>query len=387
MVFAGDSWLNADIVEFGDQDLIEEVTGDGLVYGLGMDGFGGPRWFRDGQPSAVHWLENIPAEAMAKAKDGKGKILFDMSNEGPAFHDGWMLLFHTECAKASLPLDRCVLLQQNRRFEEDYRAWAISHHQATMRCLVYDHFPRRLLSGLAADRHDAYSPASIRSKRYICLNYTPRPERTGFVSWLLARGAEQSGYLSYATHRKDGEHDSFGLPTWFPEKEAVQRGLDLLKARAPLQVDLEKGAPEVPVFKMAPIELYQDASFSIVIETEASAGDVVRITEKSLKPLAYGHPMIVLGNAFSLRILRLWGFETFPELFDESYDEVVDPSARAALVMKEVGRVIDMDEAALDTILLSLRPRLEKNMMIANSVLARNYKESWDRRLLQDIVR
>jgi hypothetical protein len=44
------------------------------------------------------------------------------------------------------------------------------------------------------------------------------------------------------------------------------------------------------------------------------------ITEKTFKPIALRHPFMVYGHSGTLSRLHELGFETFPEMFDESYD-------------------------------------------------------------------
>jgi len=76
---------------------------------------------------------------------------------------------------------------------------------------------------------------------------------------------------------------------------------------------------------------YDDSYFSIIPETPTG----VFITEKTTKVLYHGHPFIMFNlvdeasdldsetiTVGALKQLRDWGFETFPELFDESYDEL-----------------------------------------------------------------
>jgi hypothetical protein len=48
--------------------------------------------------------------------------------------------------------------------------------------------------------------------------------------------------------------------------------------------------------------------------------DRVLISEKGYKPIAFYHPFVILGPGGILQSLRNFGFETFDNLFDESYD-------------------------------------------------------------------
>lgn len=64
---------------------------------------------------------------------------------------------------------------------------------------------------------------------------------------------------------------------------------------------------------------YNDTYFSVVAETTVDPGDLF-ISEKTFKPIAYYHPFLVLGQPGILDYLKSQGFETFDNLFDESYD-------------------------------------------------------------------
>jgi hypothetical protein len=64
----------------------------------------------------------------------------------------------------------------------------------------------------------------------------------------------------------------------------------------------------------------------------------VFISEKSLKPLAMQHPFILVATPGTLAEIRSFGFETFPELWDESYDLVADFDQRLLLIMRQVYR-------------------------------------------------
>jgi len=64
-----------------------------------------------------------------------------------------------------------------------------------------------------------------------------------------------------------------------------------------------------------------DSYFSVVNETKTN-DTASFVTEKITKTFYYGHPFILIGGKNVLKELRSMGFETFPELFDESYDSM-----------------------------------------------------------------
>jgi hypothetical protein len=84
-------------------------------------------------------------------------------------------------------------------------------------------------------------------------------------------------------------------------------------------------------------EWYNRTQFSVVVETAMTRGPrEVFITEKTTKPLAMRHPFITLACPETLALLRAAGFETYNNLFDETYDTVLDEHERIRNVYQQV---------------------------------------------------
>jgi hypothetical protein len=62
----------------------------------------------------------------------------------------------------------------------------------------------------------------------------------------------------------------------------------------------------------------------------------VFLSEKSYKPLGMLHPFMIVGQQHTLKCIRQSGFETFPELWDESYDDEINFYKRIELIMKNI---------------------------------------------------
>jgi hypothetical protein len=75
----------------------------------------------------------------------------------------------------------------------------------------------------------------------------------------------------------------------------------------------------------------------LVTETVAT-GRRHHLTEKTFKPIAMGMPFIIVGTQGSLRYLRSYGFRTFGDLWDESYDDEPDDSRR----IEKIAQVLKM---------------------------------------------
>jgi hypothetical protein len=75
------------------------------------------------------------------------------------------------------------------------------------------------------------------------------------------------------------------------------------------------------------IQDYETTDIEVVLETLFD-DNRLHLTEKSLRPIACGQPFILAGTHGSLEYLRKYGFKTFSDVWDESYDTIVNPDER-----------------------------------------------------------
>tara|TARA_B110000503_G_scaffold140740_1_gene232404 strand:- start:7116 stop:8198 length:1083 start_codon:yes stop_codon:yes gene_type:complete len=76
---------------------------------------------------------------------------------------------------------------------------------------------------------------------------------------------------------------------------------------------------------------------SIVLETVYDQR--IHLTEKTLRPIACGHPFMILNGPGALETIRSYGFKTFQPYIDESYDSEQDPEKRMDKVLAEMHRI------------------------------------------------
>lgn len=73
--------------------------------------------------------------------------------------------------------------------------------------------------------------------------------------------------------------------------------------------------------------------------------DHLFLCEKSYKPIAAQHPLLMVSTPGNLAYLRSQGFETFSELFDESYDNITDWKQR---VQNIISVLSEFDSRSVD---------------------------------------
>lgn len=108
---------------------------------------------------------------------------------------------------------------------------------------------------------------------------------------------------------------------------------------------------------LVPWEIYNRTWFSVVCETLGS-GRVFLSAEKVAKCLQARRLFVVFAIQNFLQQYRDWGFETFADVIDESYDREPNDLARWSQAFEQVQSLCSQDLAA---VLTKCKPRLDHN--------------------------
>jgi hypothetical protein len=232
----------------------------------------------------------------------------------------------------------------------------------------------------------------------LCLNFTPRFHKTLFLLQLIQDQIWDLGHISFGGFSLRG-HRATQLRKFVNYLNSVEGWGDKPARLAQLVPELDGHGQvlfgELPRTKTDPNRIkapyydmdlreHDDSWFTVVSETEMEGPR--RITEKSLKPLLSFHPFIVLGNAGSLELIRELGFRTFPGYFQEGYDRELDPAVRFEMVVDEVRRLCSLDEAKLKRMEEEVDDILVHNARWGLVEMPVVYRETVDRRLLDEIL-
>lgn len=190
-----------------------------------------------------------------------------------------------------------------------------------------------------------------RKYHYLCLNRnSERHHRPQLVLELIKNDIFQKGKVSLLRSK--------GLEEFSKSNKDYQ---NLIVNRYPFVLDHEN--PE-KVSQMhgylTKKDMWLNTYFSIVTETSVLKNTVF-ITEKTIRPMIYYHPFIVWGNPKTLESLKKLGFETFPEFFNEEYDNIVDNDKRLKCIMDSVNKLCDKDLSEMYDLYQEVKPKLIHN--------------------------
>jgi hypothetical protein len=108
------------------------------------------------------------------------------------------------------------------------------------------------------------------------------------------------------------------------------------------------------------VEDYNCTDFEVVLETLFD-DQRLHLTEKSLRPIACGQPFILCANHGSLQYLRDYGFKTFGDVIDESYDNIEDPYQRMLAIISVMKSIAGWSEAQRNSNMQKIQEITEYN--------------------------
>lgn len=103
-----------------------------------------------------------------------------------------------------------------------------------------------------------------------------------------------------------------------------------------------------------------NTSFLHVV-TETVWQDKIHFTEKIFKPIVLHQPFVVAQAPGSLKYLQSYGFKTFDNWWNESYDDIHDPKQRLNAIAKIINDIGNKDIRELEKLRMEMAEVLEHN--------------------------
>jgi hypothetical protein len=201
------------------------------------------------------------------------------------------------------------------------------------------------------------------NKVFMCYNHLIseyRSYRLHLVSNLLEQDLVKYGSVSLSLA------DSTG--TW---QDAIESPVNPLDSRARVKIYHALKQLNAPLVADTPkvngaysanlnIDHLTDALFHIVTET-VFYQNKLHLTEKVFKPIVAKRPFILAGAVGNLEYLRGYGFKTFGQWIDESYDTESDNYLRIEMITVEVNKLCLMSKNQLNEMYADMQETLEYN--------------------------
>lgn len=180
---------------------------------------------------------------------------------------------------------------------------------------------------------DHVPPADIahghKDLHFLSINNRASPHRQLTYYFFEKFDLRKKSYFSYHGSLKRSSLKSHNeLSDNYPPDNSIWylNGLDLNQLNAQLPVTIpgdvfDNSVTEDCDWTHGQEFFYKNTFCSVVLDTYCSE-DYVVLDEKVFKPIAYGHPFLLLCNQGGLKTLQSIGFKTFGDFWDESYDDL-----------------------------------------------------------------
>ena len=212
--------------------------------------------------------------------------------------------------------------------------------------------------------------------RFICLNGTLFPWRLLIVSKILDGELDKKSMISMVNKTNVSDDKMLSDLKEF-SKSIDEKSISRTISKLPIIFDMSRDDFSVASKFTNSMLVNKDyilnlkkSYFSLVTESDIRPffkNNHHKITEKTYKTISF-HPFIIVGGCGILKYLRSLGFKTFPEMFDESYDDIEDNNERIDFIYKEVKKLCDMSDEELHRIYVSIIPKIRHNCKILHNI-------------------
>ena len=150
---------------------------------------------------------------------------------------------------------------------------------------------------------------------FICKNANPHYHRCAMMDALATHGLIEDNLVTFASmeHSDMNLSNDYEWHTWQPESLSIEH-------------DLEDQWYGIPV-------KYAQTWLELVTESDVRSEF---FTEKTVKPLLYEKPFVILGCPGINHSLQDWGFKLYDEIFDYDFDNISDYRVRAQAIAQQL---------------------------------------------------
>ena len=298
------------------------------------------------------------------------KLIIDFSYEGTPHHE-WFPSIHRMIKKYKIKSSNIYFISNDNKLGENYDIWIKRYNVPKINIIELNRYleeAKPWIRDIDKFPIEDFKKDRIREKKFTCLNGAYRASRIKIVSELFRNGLDKDGYISIIGNY--GE-DILTKSDLQPEldNDIIKYFIDKIVPKLPIVIDIEKDMELIePYIGSSYVhEMYTNSYFNIITETSYNwdsssiIDNNIFLTEKTYRAIFGMQPFIVVSNPGFLKFLKSTGFETFPEFFDESYDEIENPLERINTIVKEIKKICSLSYEEIHNKYYSIFDKLEHN--------------------------
>ena len=316
----------------------------------------------------------INVQVLNRVRNKTAYFLVTLFYEG-YMHDDFLNHLSDYFTSKGLPLTQIIYMTNCYNSQAVYEDYCKRNHKLPEMQMEY--FPVfridkcNVQQAIAESVKSTYQPGP-RKKTFLCFNRRYNDHRLMLYLKLFKEGLVDQSYYSMDKNQPEAsstfiENCKYLLSRF--SDYGVETS-DVLAANKILPLILDN-----PNFASYPMEhsvdpvkhLYDNSLVNIITETYFF-NNIIHITEKTYKPIAFMQPFILVAASGSLRHVQDMGFKTFNEFWDESYDLELDHKLRFEKIMSVIKFIASWTEEQRIEFTYKIKDIIEYNVNHLNSM-------------------
>lgn len=283
-------------------------------------------------------------------------IVIDLSFE--PFLNTIDTIYHQVVNKYSIPASQIIFMSNMYDADEYNKSAAIRHNSEPIHIVFWAALEWMLYT---ANQHLKVQAHRLDTKKYdkkfLNFNRRWRSHRPLLTVLLYYKKLIDKGYVSFGPCEQNRSWESIWgyLHTLADNNQELITAIDQsadIKNHPWWYLDTTEHDTNRPELELSTVDYYRNTYFSVISETtfytNKPAENTRFITEKTFKTIVSCHPFILVSLPNSLQVLRTLGYKTFSPYIDESYDLELDDSKRMLMIVNEIERLSNLNQAELD---------------------------------------
>tara|TARA_B100002019_G_scaffold282824_2_gene288519 strand:- start:708 stop:1994 length:1287 start_codon:yes stop_codon:yes gene_type:complete len=189
-----------------------------------------------------------------------------------------------------------------------------------------------------------------RKYRFLQYNNALAPHRLSMISWAMLNDFDKFFNWSYINTQEDTINHNRYKEQGLYHKRLIENAEKRIIPNIPIWMENDEWAQKFhPFNNNLPNKRHYDTTYcGIYGETNfhCEKPGYSRFTEKSIHGFIM-HPSLIMATPGSVSLMRDLGFKSFPQVFDESYDDIEEPSKRFYAITQEVKKICKMPKQEL----------------------------------------
>jgi hypothetical protein len=290
-------------------------------------------------------------------------------------HDEFLNHLSDYFTSKGLPLTQIIYLTNCYNSKEVYEDYCKRNHKLPEMQMEY--FPVfridkcNVQQAIVESIKSTYQPG-VRKKTFLCFNRRYSDHRLMLYLKMFKEGLVDQSYYSIDKNQPEAnstfiENCKYLLSRFFDYGVEANDVLDADKL-LPLVLDNPNFSRYPMEHSIDPVKHLYDSSLINIITETYFFSNVIHITEKTYKPIAFMQPFIMIAAPGSLKHVQDMGFKTFSEFWDESYDLETDHKIRFEKIMSVIKFIASWTEEQRIEFTYKIKDIVEYNVKHLNTM-------------------